>query len=68
MEASVRFTRADIPGQDTLLAVVYVQPAAAESPDQLRSELRAAIQQRLRGQGFDVTALVDVIVLEPLAG
>jgi uncharacterized hydrophobic protein (TIGR00271 family) len=67
VEATVRFTRADIPGQNTLLAVVYVQPASADSPEQLRSDLTAAIQQRLLGQEFDVTPLVDVIVLDPPA-
>jgi hypothetical protein len=44
-----------------------VQPASADSPEQLRSDLTAAIQQRLLGQEFDVTPLVDVIVLDPPA-
>ena len=67
VESNVRFTRADIAGQNTLLCVVYVQRQAdaGRSAEAIRSELTQAIQTRLLDQGFDVTPLVDVSVLEP---
>ena len=66
VEANVRFTRSDIPGQNTLLGVVYVQrrPDAGGMPaEQIRERLTRAIQTRLLEEGFDVTPLVDVSVL-----
>lgn len=66
VESNVRFTRADIPGQETLLCVVYVQrqPNITRSAEQIRADLTQAIQTRLLEQGFKVTPLVDVTVLE----
>ncbi len=56
----VRFTRADIPGQNTLLVRAWVQ---APSPDPAIGErLAATLRERLRAS-FDVTPLVDVTVL-----
>jgi uncharacterized membrane protein len=68
IESDVRFTRAD-QGQNTLLCVVYVQRQAnvAQATDQIRVELTRAIQTRLLQQGFNVTPLVNVTVLEPPA-
>ncbi|MBW4468088.1 MAG: DUF389 domain-containing protein [Pegethrix bostrychoides GSE-TBD4-15B] len=65
VESNVRFTRANIPGQNSLLSVVYVQRKAnlAESSEQIRAELTQAIQERLVQQG-NITPLVDVNVLE----
>jgi uncharacterized hydrophobic protein (TIGR00271 family) len=67
VESNVRFTRADISGQNTLLCVVYVQRQADadRSAEAIRSELTQTIQTHLLNQGFDVTPLVDVSVLEP---
>ncbi len=64
----MRFTRPNISGQDTLLCVVYVQRAEGVSipSEDIRSQLTQAIQTRLLEQGFNVTPLVDVSVLEPL--
>lgn len=65
VEANVRFTRANIQGQNTLLCVVYVQrqSEATQSAEQIRADLTQAIQTRL-APGFNATPLVDVIVLE----
>ncbi|MBD2168448.1 DUF389 domain-containing protein [Calothrix membranacea FACHB-236] len=66
VESNVRFTRANISGQNTLLSVVYVQrqPGVSESSEKIRSRLTQAIQTHLLNQGFNVTPLVDVSVLE----
>jgi uncharacterized hydrophobic protein (TIGR00271 family) len=63
-EANVRFTRAEIEGQNTLLTVVYVQAReqTALEEAQIAESLREQLQSRLREE-FDVTPLVDVIVL-----
>lgn len=67
VEANVRFTRPNISGQDTLLCVVYVQRAEGVNipSEDIRSQLTQAIQTRLLEQGFNVTPLVDVSILEP---
>ncbi len=66
VESNVRFTRADIQGQNTLLCVVYVQrqPDVTRSAEQIRLDLTQAIQTHLLQQGFNVTPLVAVTVLE----
>ncbi|WP_414585718.1 DUF389 domain-containing protein [Scytonema sp. PCC 10023] len=66
VESNVRFTRANIEGQNTLLSVVYVQrlPEVTESSEEIRDRLTQAIQTHLLKQGFNVTPLVDVNVLE----
>jgi uncharacterized membrane protein len=66
VEANVRFTRANIKGQNTLLGVVYVQRRAGvtTSSEEIRSSLTQAIQTHLLQQGLNVTPLVDVSVLE----
>ena len=66
VEARVRFTRADIPGQDTLLAVVHVQPEASQRGPaaSLERELTEQLKRRMR-EHFDVTPLVDLTVLDP---
>lgn len=64
VEASVRFTRAEISGQYTLLGVVYVQRSSAGDPNLIRATLTTEIQQAIREAGFNVTPLIDVIVLD----
>jgi len=66
VESNVRFTRADIEGQNTLLCVVYVQrqPDVTRPTEQIRLELTQAIQTHLLQEGFNVTPLVAVTVLE----
>ncbi|MBW4563850.1 MAG: TIGR00341 family protein [Mojavia pulchra JT2-VF2] len=66
VESNVRFTRANIEGQDTLLSVVYVQrkPEVTASSEEIRDRLTQSIQTQLLKQDFNVTPLVDVSVLE----
>lgn len=65
VESNVRFTRAEIEGQNSLLCTAYVQrqPQTTRSSEQIRTELTQAIQTQLQ-QEFNATPLVDVIVLE----
>ena len=67
VDSSVRFTRPNIPGQDTLLAVVYVQPQAGvdASDESIREQLTGEIEQYVQQQDYSVTPLVSVTVLEP---
>lgn len=66
VESNVRFTRANISGQNTLLTVLYVQrsPHATESNATIRDRLTQTIQTRLMQQQKNVTPLVSVNVLE----
>lgn len=66
VEADVRFPNPDIKGQNTLLGTVYVQRQAGvtESDREIRDRLTNDIQTHLLQQGFNVTPLVDVSVLE----
>jgi uncharacterized hydrophobic protein (TIGR00341 family) len=66
LEADVRFPNPNIKGQNTLLGTVYVQRKAGvtESDQQIRDRLTNDIQTHLLEQGFNVTPLVDVSVLE----
>ena len=66
VEANVRFTRPTIPNQNTLLGVVYVQPRSGitASKAQIRDRLTERIQKNILEQDFNVTPLIDVIVLE----
>lgn len=66
VETNVRFTRASIKNQNTLLGIVYVQRRAGVtlSSQQIRDRITRAIQTRLLNQGFNVTPLIDVSVLE----
>lgn len=67
VEANVRFTRANIKGQNTLLSVVYVQPrqGIAVSEEEIRSRLTREIQTHLKQQNLNITPLVDISILEP---
>jgi uncharacterized hydrophobic protein (TIGR00341 family) len=67
VESNVRFTRPEIPGQNTLLSVVYVQrkPGVKVSDGVIRDRITRAVQNRLQEKGFNVTPLVSVNVIEP---
>lgn len=67
VEANVHFTRSTIKGQNTLLGIVYVQRQAGvtASDQEIRSRITQDIQSHLLEQGFNVTPLIDVSVLEP---
>ncbi|MGH1396393.1 MAG: DUF389 domain-containing protein [Trichormus sp.] len=66
VESNVRFTRANIQSQDTLLCVIYVQrqPEVTASNQEISDRLTQAIQTNLLKQDFNITPLVDVKVLE----
>lgn len=62
VEANARFTRADIPGQNTLLVTLFVQAPDVSDGETLRRRLSEAIKTRLSKE-FSATPLVDVTVL-----
>ncbi|PSR15588.1 TIGR00341 family protein [filamentous cyanobacterium CCP3] len=66
VESTVRFTRSNIQGQNTLLSEIYVQrqPGSTGSDEAIQAELTQAIQAYLLDLGFDVTPLVSINVLE----
>jgi uncharacterized membrane protein len=66
LEANVRFTAPNLEGQNTLLVTLYVQRQAGikASSQEIRQHLTQSIQQHLLEQGFNVTPLIDVNVLE----
>lgn len=66
VEVNVRFTGSNIKGQNTLLGIVYIQRRAGvtEDSEEIRSRITRAIQTHLLEQGFNVTPLIDVSVLE----
>ena len=66
VRADVSFTRADIPGQHTLLCVLHVQrKPGGPPPDELRAALTDEVQSSLLRAPYRSTPLVDVRVLEP---
>lgn len=67
IESDVRFTRPSIPNQDTLLGNLYVQPNSGYDVDSelASSRLTRALQSELLAEGFEVTPLFNVTVLEP---
>ncbi len=66
VEANMRFTRSSIQGQNTLLGDVYVQrlQGATLTDEQIKQQLTQQIQSDILGQGFNVTPLMNVTVLE----
>ncbi|MES1021943.1 DUF389 domain-containing protein [Gloeocapsa sp. BRSZ] len=65
VEANVRFPTPNIPEQNTLLIVMYVQRRAGvtESAQVISDRLTQAVQTALQNQDFNVTPLVSVNVL-----
>jgi uncharacterized hydrophobic protein (TIGR00271 family) len=64
VRVSANFTRADIPGQNTLLVEAYVQASRSDEKQIIEQQLSGAIQSRLKSR-FNVTPLVDLTVLTP---
>ncbi len=64
--ADVRFTRPSIEGQNTLLVVIYAQRGAETelTAGEISSRLKDDIRSRLYRQGFNVTPLIQVNVLD----
>jgi uncharacterized hydrophobic protein (TIGR00271 family) len=65
VEAIVRFTRAEIPGQNTLLITAYLQRRSGTDREdaELRAALALRIREAVRQHGFNATPLVDLTVL-----
>lgn len=59
----MRFTRADIQRQNSLLVLVHVQPSGGDNVETVRRELSRAIRSRLSAR-LDVIPLVSVTVLD----
>lgn len=66
VEANVRFTGPNTQDRNTLLGVVYVQrqKGVSASSQEIRDSLTRQIQKHLIKQGFNVTPLIDINVLE----
>lgn len=64
VQVEASFTRPDVPDQDTLLAVVHVQPAAGVDPDEVEERLAPALTAAISEQ-YDVVALVTVTAIPP---
>ncbi|QDT14292.1 DUF389 domain-containing protein [Alienimonas californiensis] len=70
IEANVRFTRASISGQNSLLTTLYVQPAEGAPPasdEEIKARLTRMVTDRIVREDFNVTPLVDVTVIRPSA-
>jgi uncharacterized hydrophobic protein (TIGR00271 family) len=67
VEANVRFTRARIEGQNTLLGVLYIQRREDITlPEEvIRRRLTHAVQERLNQQFQNITPVVSVNILNP---
>ncbi|MEC4985018.1 MAG: DUF389 domain-containing protein [Oscillatoria sp. PMC 1068.18] len=66
VEANVRFTRSNIPQQNTLLITLYVQPQPDinATPQQIQKSLTQQIQTQLL-QEYNATPLVNITILKP---
>lgn len=67
VDANIRFTRPDIPGEDTLLCLLYVrrEQDVTISKDQISQRLAREIQNYVKEAGYNFTPLVEVTVLDP---
>ena len=66
VNAEISFTRAQIPGQHTLLCQIYVQKKedVALADSVIQADLRRDIRERLMEEGFNVTPLIQVNVFD----
>jgi uncharacterized hydrophobic protein (TIGR00271 family) len=64
VEVNVRFTRADIKGQNTLLVNVFVQKDAEMDDGILKRELITKIREEIKSRKDNVTPLINVVLLE----
>ena len=67
VQTSASFTRANIPGQETLLGIVYAERRSGVQGDNatLERQLEQRIELRLQSEFNDFTPLVNVELLEP---
>lgn len=65
IESNVRFTRANINGQNSLLCILYVQrkSGSTENPETIKRNLTTAIQRGLIK--FNIVPLIDITVIDP---
>ncbi|WP_207496074.1 DUF389 domain-containing protein [Aridibaculum aurantiacum] len=64
VEASARFTRANIPGKNTLLCIIYVQQMQPGlSTEQIKQELQARIIHTVKSKFKNVDPVVNIVVL-----
>jgi uncharacterized membrane protein len=66
VDVDVRFTRADIPDQNTLLVELYIQrPEESDAvAEDLRQEIILQVQQSILEEDYNVTPLVTVTVVD----
>lgn len=65
VEVNARFTRANVSDQTSLLVDVYIQPMNTVLSDaELREQIATQIQETL-AQEFNVTPLVNVVIVHP---
>lgn len=64
VESSARFTRANIPGQNTLLCELHVQAKREKNAEDIRRELTFKILQAIEQEKWNVTPVVNVVVME----
>lgn len=64
IESNVRFTRANIEGQNSLLCILYVQNKSdqTDSLSVIKKDITRDIHQKLAD--FNITALIDIVVIE----
>ena len=67
VDTSASFTRSNIPGQETLLGIIYAQrrSGVAGENEVLEAQLEREVERRLRAEFSDFTPLVSVELLEP---
>ena len=67
VQTSASFTRANIPGQETLLGIVYAERRSGVQGEDatLERQLEGRIERRLQSEFNDFTPLVNVELLEP---
>lgn len=68
VESNVRFTRANIQSQNSLLCVIYVQKKKQQTEipaESIKKQLTKSIQKGLLQKDYNAAPLVEVVVLEP---
>lgn len=66
VEANVRFTRSDIPGQKSLLCVLYVQPRDSSMDESaVRDQITSVVRRGITREGVTPLVSVNVVSGEP---
>jgi uncharacterized hydrophobic protein (TIGR00341 family) len=64
VEVNVRFTRADIKGQNTLLITTFVQNESTFNKLQVKKTLTKELKALIHQKSFNLTPLIEITVLE----